>query len=69
MAGVGRFLSFSGSLYKPWLKFRVCAETPRSGLANHHTLALACTGKTGQIKTFPQDKGGPEATAILDPLH
>jgi hypothetical protein len=51
MAGVGRFLSFSGSLYKPWLKFRVCAETPRSGLANHHTLALACTGKTGQFRT------------------
>jgi hypothetical protein len=53
MAGVGRFLSFSGSLYKPWLKFRVCAETPRSGLANHHTLALACTGKTGQNQSFP----------------
>ena len=58
MAGVGRFLSFSGSLYKPWLKFRVCAETPRSGLANHHTLALACTGKTGQNRSYSAHENG-----------
>jgi hypothetical protein len=61
MAGVGRFLSFSGSLYKPWLKFRVCAETPRSGLANHHTLALACTGKTGQLRTYMAYQWRPKA--------
>ena len=52
-SALGRFFSFNGSLYKPLLKFRVCAETPRSGSANHHTLALACTGKTGQNLPFP----------------
>jgi len=52
MSLVGRFFSFSGSLYKPFLKFRVCAETCRTRSANYHTPALACTGKTGQLRTY-----------------
>ena len=41
LVGVG--LSFSGCSNKPWLKFRICAETCRSKSASCHTLALVCT--------------------------
>ena len=49
----GRNAQVFHSNFRNRLKFRVCAETCRSGSANHHTLALTCTGKTGQNKTFP----------------
>ena len=53
MTAWGRFFSFSGFLYKPLLKFRVCADTCRTMSANHHAPGLACTGKIGHLRSFP----------------